>query len=258
MPQHTPPLVLVDRPAPGVARVQLNRPEARNAFSTALRQALATAFTELADDDQTRCIIVTGGDRCFAAGADLKEMARLSPTGVRRLNVLRYWKAIADCGKPVVAAVAGPALGGGCELALHADVIIAGRGARFGLPEISVGIMPGGGATQRLVRAVGHYRAMKLMLTGEAIPADEAWRIGMVTEVVEDEQLAARSLEVASAIASRPMLSLQSIKDAVLAGGDASLATGLLLERRSFELLFDTPEQKELMGAFIEARQQRR
>ena len=133
-------------------------------------------------------------------------------------------------------------------------MIVAGRGARFGLPEVNVGIMPGGGATQRLVRAIGHYRAMQLMLTGAAIGADEAWRLGMVSEVVDDAQLQARALELATTIASRPPLALQLLKEAVLAGGDASLATGLALERRSFELLFDTRDQKEGMRAFFEKR----
>lgn len=251
---ETSSLVLTDRPAPGVTRVQLNRFEARNALSTPLRQALARIFTNLADDNETRCILLTGGDRVFAAGADLKELSTLSPTDVRRLKVLRYWKAIAECPKPVVAAVAGPALGGGCELALHADVIVAGRGARFGLPEVTVGIMPGGGATQRLVRAVGHYRAMRLMLTGEPISAEEAWRIGMVTEVVDDERLMGHALEIAATIAARPPMALQLIKEAALAGADAALGTGLMLERRSFELLFDTQDQKEGMRAFIERR----
>lgn len=247
-------LLAIDRPALGVLRIRLNRPEARNALSTPLRQELASAFVGVLDDEKIRCILLTGGDRFFAAGADLKELSERGPSGVRGLNVLRYWKAIADCPKPIVAAVAGPALGGGFELALHADVIVAARSARFGLPEINVGVMPGGGATQRLVRAIGHYRAMKLMLTGEPVSADEAWRLGVVTEVVEDESLLDRGIELAATIASRPSLALQSIKEAVLGGADAALSTGLMLERRSFELLFDTPEQKEGMQAFIERR----
>jgi enoyl-CoA hydratase/carnithine racemase len=208
----------------------------------------------MADDDETRCIVLTGGDRFFAAGADLKELVNLTPTGVRRLQTFRHWRAIAECSKPVVAAVAGPALGGGCELALHADVIVAAKGAQFGLPEVTVGIMPGGGATQRLVRAIGHYRAMKLMLTGEPVSADEAWRLGMVTEVVNDSDLMGRTLKIASTIASRPRLALQLLKEATIAGSDAALTSGLMLERRSFELLFDTPEQKEHMNAFLEKR----
>jgi len=247
-------LVLIDQPSAGVTRVQLNRLEARNALSTALRQALAHAFMTLDEDNDTRCILLTGGDRWFAAGADLKEISTLGPIGVRSLNVPKYWKAIADCSKPIIAAVAGPALGGGCELALHADIIVAARNARFGLPESGIGIMPGGGATQRLVRAIGHYRAMKLMLTGEVISAEEAWGLGMVTELVDDEQLGSRALEIATNVASRPALALQFIKESVLAGADASLSTGLMLERRCFELLFDTPDQKEGMRAFIERR----
>lgn len=248
------PLLQIDRPAPGVTRVRLNRPEARNALSTPLRQALARTFTALTDDDATRCIVITGGDEFFAAGADLKEIADLGPKDVRDLKVLRYWRAIADCPKPIVAAVAGPALGGGCELALHADVIVAGRSARLGLPEVKVGIMPGGGATQRLVRAIGHYRAMRLMLTGEPVSAEEAWRLGMVTEVVDDDRLAGHAVELAAQIATRPPIALQLLKEAVLAGGDSALSSGLLLERRSFELLFDTRDQKEGMRAFVERR----
>lgn len=247
-------LVRTDRPAPGVLRIWLNRPEARNALSTGMRQALADAFGRATDDDQTACIVITGGERLFASGADLKEISKLGPIGVHGLNVLRYWKAIADCPKPIVAAVAGPALGGGCELALHADVIIAARSASFGLPEVKLGIMPGGGGTQRLVRAIGHYRAMKLMLTGEAIGAEEAWRLGMISEVIDDTALMIRAVDLAATIASNSSLSLQLIKQAALGGGDASLATGLMLERRSFELLFDTPEQKNRMAAFLQRR----
>ncbi len=247
-------LVLSDRPAAGVLRLRLNRPQARNALSTGLRQALAEQFRQALDDEQTACIVITGGEQVFAAGADLKEIHELGPAAVYGLNVLRYWKAIADCPKPIVAAVAGPALGGGCELALHADVIVAARSASFGLPEVKLGIMPGGGGTQRLVRAIGHYRAMKLMLTGETFGAEEAWRLGMVSEVVDDSALMQRALDIAATIASNSSLSLQLIKQAVVAGGDASLATGLMLERRSFELLFDTPEQKQRMEQFLQRR----
>lgn len=246
--------IVEDRPAPGVLRLRLNRPQARNALCTQLRQALAEAFGRASDDEQTACIVVTGGDKVFAAGADLKEICELGPMEVHRLNVLRYWRAIADCPKPVIAAVAGPALGGGFELALHADIIVAARGARFGLPEIKLGIMPGGGGTQRLVRAIGHYRAMRWMLTGEIFGADEAWRLGVVSEVVDDDALMGHAVNLAAGIASHSSLPLQLIKQAALGGADASLATGLMLERRSFELLFDTPQQKACMNAFLESR----
>lgn len=247
-------LVLVDRPAEGVARLRLNRPEARNALNTQLRKVLADAFRELEDDAETRCVIVCGSSTHFAAGADLKEIVELGPAGVWRLGVPRFWKTISGFSKPLIAAVAGPALGGGCELALQADIIVAARGARFGQPEIKVGIMPGGGATQRLMRAIGKYRAMKLMMTGEPVTAEEALAMGMVSEVVDDEGLDARAVALATQIASYPPLAMHMIKQVALAGADASLEAGLMLERRAFELLFDTADQKEGMRAFAERR----
>ncbi|RYF50861.1 MAG: enoyl-CoA hydratase, partial [Comamonadaceae bacterium] len=220
----------MDRPCPGVARLTLNRPEARNALNTPLRRALAAAFLALEDDDAVRCVVLRGAPGWFAAGADLKEISALGPSAVSGLGVLRYWKAIAEFSKPLIAAVAGPALGGGCELALHADIIVAAQSARFGQPEVSVGIMPGGGATQRLMKAVGKYRAMKLMLTGEPVSAEQALAMGMVSEVVADEALEARALDLATLIAKRPPIALRLLKEVALAGADAPLATGLLLE----------------------------
>lgn len=246
--------LLTDHPCEGVVRLRLHRPEARNALNTALREALADAFDKLDRDDRVRCVLLCGSDRVFAAGADMKEIASLGAAGVSRLGVLRSWKAIAGFSKPLIAVVSGPALGGGCELALHADIILAGRSAMFGQPEVTVGIMPGGGATQRLMRAVGKYQAMRLMLTGLAVSADEAFAMGMVSEVVDDAALDARALELARLIASRPSMALRLLKEAVLAGADAPLSTGLLLERRAFELLFDTADQKEGMQAFADRR----
>jgi enoyl-CoA hydratase len=161
---------------------------------------------------------------------------------------------LADCPKPVIAAVNGFALGGGCELAMHADIIIAGEGARFGQPEIRVGIMPGGGGTQRLLRAVGKFKAMKMMLTGEPVSGREAFDMGLASEVIADEQVLPRALELAGKIASMPPLAVRRIKEVVLAGQDASLSAGLMLERRTFDTLFDTEDQKEGMKAFIEKR----
>ncbi|MGI9024134.1 MAG: enoyl-CoA hydratase-related protein, partial [Burkholderiaceae bacterium] len=222
-------LLQVDRPADGVARVRLNRPEARNALSMALRRALASALQALDDDEGVRCVIVCGQPGYFAAGADLKELAALSPSQVERLPVLRLWRAVSDFSKPMIAAVSGVAFGGGCELALHADVIVAARSSRFGLPEVSVGIMPGGGATQRLVRSVGKYHAMRMMMTGEPVNASDALAMGLVSEVVDDAALEGRAIELASLIASRPPVALRLLKQVALAGADASLATGLLL-----------------------------
>lgn len=246
--------VLVDQPADGVLRLRLNRPQVRNALNTALRIELARLFTQIDGDPAVRCVILTGGDNCFAAGADLKEFAELGAAGVWRLDAPRHWKAIADCGKPVIAAVAGPALGGGCELAQHADIILAARSARFGQPEVTVGIMPGGGATQRLVRALGKYRAMKLLLSGEPISAEEALAMGLASELVEDDALEARAVELAQVIASRPPAALRLLKQVALAAEDTPLGAGLMLERRAFELLFDTADKREGMAAFAERR----
>ena len=247
-------LVLVERPADGVALVRLNRPEARNALDLPTRRALVAAFRELSDDDGVRCVVVTGDERAFAAGADLKEMSTMRPRDWMALGIRRLWKVIADCPHPVVAAVNGHALGGGCELAMHADVIIAGENARFGQPEVRVGIMAGGGGTQRLVRAVGKYKAMKLLLTGEPIDGREACDIGLASEVVADDRVVDRALEIATAIAALPPVAVRLTKEAVLAGADAALETGLILERRSMEFLFDTDDQTEGMRAFVEKR----
>ncbi|HVZ53073.1 MAG TPA: enoyl-CoA hydratase-related protein [Pseudolabrys sp.] len=247
-------LVLADFPSAGVARLRLNRPDARNALNTPLRAALADAFRKLEDDDSVRCAIVCGGDTYFAAGADLKEIVELGPADVYRLGVQRFWKVISGFSKPLIAAVAGPALGGGCELALHADIIVAAKSARLGQPEVRVGVMPGGGATQRLMRSVGKYRAMKLMMTGDFVTGEEAFAMGMVSEVVEDSALEERAVALAIKIAAQPPMAIRLIKEVSLAGADAPLATGLLLERRCFELLFDTADQKEGMTAFAQRR----
>ena len=250
-----PSLVVVDYPAEGVARLRLNRPEARNALNTKMRRALAEAVRAADDDARIRCAIISGTEKHFAAGADLKEIVDLGPADMWRLEILRFWKVIAAFSKPLIAAVSGPALGGGCELALHADIILAARSARLGQPEVKVGLMPGGGGTQRLIRAIGKYRAMKLMLTGDPVSADEAFAMGMVSEVVADEELHNRAVAMAAQIASLPPIALRLIKEVALAGANSSLDAGLMLERRAFELLFDTADRKEGLQAFIERRQ---
>jgi enoyl-CoA hydratase len=247
-------LVVVDRPSEHVALVRLNRPEAMNALNLATRRELVEAFRALSADDDVRCVVVTGNEKAFAAGADLKEMADMRPRDWLRIDVRRLWKVVADCPLPVIAAVNGFALGGGCELAMHADIIIAGEGARFGQPEVRVGIMAGGGGTQRLTRAVGKYKAMKMLLTGEMIDARTADAMGLVSEVVADDQVVTRALEIARTIAALPPLAIRYTKEAVLAGGDSSLEAGLMLERRIFDALFDTDDQKEGMRAFAEKR----
>jgi enoyl-CoA hydratase/carnithine racemase len=246
--------VLLERPSDRVAVIRLNRPEARNAMNLAVREALAKHFTDLGADDTTRCIVLTGGDKIFAGGADIRDMADRTPVELYLRRTERFWQAVAACPKPVIAAVNGYCLGGGCELAMHADIIIAGEGASFGQPEVKVGIMPGAGGTQRLTRAVGKFAAMRMMLTGDPVSAREALAMGLVSEVVPDAEVLARAVAMAETIASRPPLAVMQIKEAVLAGMDASLEAGLLLERKAFQLLFATADQKEGMRAFLDKR----
>jgi enoyl-CoA hydratase/carnithine racemase len=247
--------VLVERPLPGVAVLRLNRPESRNALSQQLRTALARHFTELGGDAEVRCIVLTGSERIFAAGADIRDLAERSAVEMMLRNTHRLWQAIASCPKPVIAAVNGLALGGGCELAMHADIIVAGEGAAFGQPEVRIGVMPGAGGTQRLTRAVGKFRAMKMVLTGQPVGAREALAMGLASEVVADGEVQARALALAAEIAALPPLAVMQIKEVVLAGQDASLDSALMLERKAFQLLFATRDQKEGMQAFLDKRQ---
>lgn len=247
-------LILQENPAPGVRLLRINRPEARNALNTPLRKALAEAFLQARQDEELRAIILTGDERAFVAGADLREFAAMSTTDVARIDMRDTWGVIAACPLPVIAAIRGFALGGGLELAMHADIIIAGEGAKLGQPEINVGIMPGGGGTQRLVRAVGKFRAMKMLLTGQPVSGREAFEMGLVSEVVADAEVLPRAIEMATRIASLPPLAARRIKEIVLAGADAPLDTAIMLERRAFETLFDTTDKAEGMAAFLEKR----
>jgi enoyl-CoA hydratase/carnithine racemase len=244
--------VILDRPEEHIAVIRLNRPQARNALNLAVRETLARHFAELGDDEATRCIILTGSDTIFAAGADLRDMVERTPVDMMARRNL--WQPIANCPKPVIAAVNGYALGGGCELAMHADIIIAGEGASFGQPEVRVGIMPGAGGTQRLVRAVGKFKAMKILMTGEPVSGRDAFTMGLASEVVPDAEVFSRALAIARTIAALPPLAILAIKEAVLAGEGSSLEAGLMLERKAFQLLFATADQKEGMRAFLEKR----
>lgn len=246
--------VILEQPAEGIAVVKLNRPEVRNALNAAVRQQLAEHFTTLGADETTRCIVLTGGDKVFAAGADLRDMVDRTPVEMIARHSERLWQPIASCPKPVIAAVNGYAFGGGCELAMLADIIIAGEGASFGQPEVRVGIMPGAGGTQRLTRAIGKYRAMRMLLTGEPVSARDALAMGLVSEVVADADVFATAMKVATTIASLPPLAIMQIKESVLAGQDVSLETAIALERKAFQLLFSTSDQKEGMRAFLEKR----
>jgi enoyl-CoA hydratase/carnithine racemase len=243
--------VLLERPSEHVALVKLNRPEVRNALNLATRKLIAETFTALGVDPAVRAIVLTGNDQAFAAGADLNEMAEASPVDMMLRNVQRLWGPVQACPKPVIAAVNGFALGGGCELAMLCDIIVAGEGAKFGLPEVRVGIMPGAGGTQRLTRAVGKYQAMRMVLTGATISGEEALRYGLASECVPDAEVLPSALKLADQIAALPPLSVMSIKEVVLAGLDASLDTGLLLERKAMHLLFAADDRKEGVSAFL-------
>jgi len=246
--------VILESPMAGVAVVKLNRPEVRNALNLSIRQSLAGHFRDLGADSETRCIVLTGGDTVFAAGADIRDMAEKGAMEMMLRNIHLLWQAVATCPKPVIAAVNGYAWGGGCELAMHADIIVAGEGASFCQPEVKVGIMPGAGGTQRLTRAVGKFQAMKMILTGQPVSAREALAIGLCSEVVPDDEVQARALKIAEAIAGMPPLAVAQIKEVVLAGQDIPLDAALMLERKAFQLLFDSEDQKEGMKAFLEKR----
>lgn len=246
--------VLLQKPAAGVALLQLDRPQARNALDLPTRKKLAQHFLTLAEDGETRCIVIAGGDKVFAAGADLRELAEATPVDVMQRRTKELWAPIVACPIPVIAAVRGMALGGGCELAMHADMIVAGRSALFGQPEVKVGVMPGSGATQRLIRSIGKYKAMKMVLTGIPLSADEAEKAGLVSEVVDDEAVVARAIELAALIAAMPPLAIAQIKEVMLAGADAPLHVGVALELRANQLLFASSDQKEGMRAFLEKR----
>jgi enoyl-CoA hydratase/carnithine racemase len=246
------PLLLVERPADGIAVVRINRPEVRNALNLALRRALAATFQDLAADAAVRCIVITGDDRAFCAGADLSEYVDASPVEILERDMGRLWGAIADCPLPVIAAVNGFALGGGCELAMHADIIVAGRSARFGQPEVLIGITPGGGATQRLTRAVGKFVAMRLMLTGEIIDAEEARAAGLVSRLVDDADVMPEALRLAGLIAGAAPLAVRKTKELVIESMNVPLDAGLRSERAAFQLMFDTRDKTERMRAFLD------
>ena len=246
--------LLVERPSDEIVVLKINRPQVRNALNLDVRIRLADEVTRCAADGKVRCVIMTGSETAFAAGADIGEMVEATPVEVMARNVQKYWRSITDCPKPVIAAIEGFALGGGLELALCADIIVAGEGAKLGLPEVKVGILPGGGGTQKLARLVGRHRAMLLMMTGRMFGAAEAFNMGVVSEVAPTGQALSRALEIAREIAAMPPISVMQIKEIVNAGLNAPLDTALMLERKAFQLQFATGDQKEGMRAFMEKR----
>ncbi len=247
-------LVLTEKRDDGVAVVRINRPEVRNALNIATRQALAEAFTGLHDDPEVRAVVLTGDDQAFAAGADLKEFIDADPIEMMKRRTERYWSAVATTPQPVIAAINGYALGGGLEVAMACDILIAGESAQLGQPEVRVGIMCGAGGTQRLTRAVGKFQAMRICLTGRPISAQEAYAIGLVSQVVPDGEVLGTALETAQTIARLPPLAVMQTKEAILHADNTSLDAGLTLERKSLQLLFASQDKREGMQAFFEKR----
>ncbi|NJN48433.1 MAG: 2,3-dehydroadipyl-CoA hydratase [Candidatus Competibacteraceae bacterium] len=241
-------------PREGVQLITLNRPAARNALRTQTLRELAEVLDKTAAVEDIRAVVLTGGPQVFAAGADLKEMAELDL--VDTLNDPRqgYRNRIDRFPRPLIAAVNGLALGGGCELAMQADLIIAADNARFGQPEINLGIIPGAGGTQRLVRAVGKALAMKMVLTGEMIDARTALTVGLVAEITPPELTIERALALAEAIAAKSVLAVRLAKEALLKAFETPLETGLNLERKAYTLLSATEDRREGIAAFLEKR----
>ncbi|TBU39605.1 enoyl-CoA hydratase [Dichomitus squalens] len=248
--------ILTSRPADGVGLITLNRHKALNALSTPLFTELNAAVKEFDKDDSIRALVLTGSERAFAAGADIKEMKDKEFSEVFKGKFLESWSLLTTVGKPIIAAVSGYALGGGCELALMCDIILASPTAVFGQPEINIGVIPGGGGTQRLAHAIGKSRTMELTLTGRNFTAKEASDWGLVSRVVGEGEgeVVKEAVALASVIASKSAIAVQAGKEAVNAAYEHTLTEGLRYERRLFHSLFATKDQKEGMAAFAEKR----
>jgi len=240
---------------PGVVLVTLDRPEVLNALDYRTMGELVDALEKLDTDESVRCVVITGaGDRAFAAGADIREMADATPVTMSVANNFARWERLKRVGVPLIACVRGFALGGGCELAMACDMLVAAEDATFGQPEIKLGVMPGAGGTQRLTHALGKARAMELILTGRNLSAREAYERGLVSEIVAREETLPAALALASEIASLPPLAVRAAKEAVNRAYELSLEAGLEFERRNFFMLFASEDQKEGMAAFVEKR----
>ncbi len=237
-----------------VATVSLNRPKQLNALNMALMDELATLLEELDRDEEIRAIVLTGNERAFAAGADIMEMAGADSTTMLLRDQFAKWDRIRRIKKPIIAAVSGFALGGGCELMMHCDMVIASETAQFGQPEIKIGVMPGAGGTQRLTRAIGKVRAMEMVLTGKLISAKEAYEFGLVNKVVPVEVYLSEAQKLAREIAAMPPVAVRLAKEAINKVYESFLLDGLEFERKNFYLLFATEDQKEGMQAFMEKR----
>jgi len=239
---------------PPIATVTLNRPKVLNALSPAVIAEVSAALAELDADDSVRAVVLTGGAKVFAAGADIQDMADQGPVDQLLRDQTGRWAPLAGFKKPLIAAVNGYALGGGCEVALMCDLIVAGDTARFGQPEINLGIIPGAGGTQRWPRSAGKYVAMEVMLTGATLTAQRAYELGIANKVVPAEMTIGIAKRIARELAAKPPLAVRLAKEAVLKAFEGPLSEGLAVERKSFYFLFATDDQKEGMHAFLEKR----
>jgi enoyl-CoA hydratase len=237
-----------------VAVITLNRPQVLNALNDELMNELGKALLGFDADDNIGCIIVTGSEKAFAAGADIKQMSTKSPIDMLKIDQFTTWDQIKKTKKPIIAAVSGFALGGGCELVMTCDMVIASETAQFGQPEIKIGVMPGAGGTQRLTRAVGKVNAMEMALTGKFISAERAYELGLVNRVVPIELYLDEALKLAEEIAQLSPLAVRLAKESVLKAFESPLSEGLEFERKNFYMLFASEDQKEGMNAFVEKR----
>jgi enoyl-CoA hydratase len=234
--------------------VKLNRPKVLNALNHELMEELVEALEKFDRDDAIKCIILTGSERAFAAGADISEMQEETTVSIMTKDRFATWDRVRNIKKPIIAAVSGYALGGGCELAMTCDIIVASETAQFGQPEINIGVIPGAGGTQRLTRVVGKYKAMEMILTGRPITADEGYRLGLVNKIAPVELFLETAKELAKEIAAKSPVAVRMAKEAVLKSFDGPLSEGLQFERKNFYLLFSSEDQKEGMKAFLEKR----
>ncbi len=240
--------------APHIALVQLNRPKELNALNLQLMLELKSALKSLDEDEMVRCIVITGNQQAFAAGADIKQMESKTAIDLLKIDQFETWDQIRKTKKPVIAAVSGFALGGGCELAMTCDMIVASESAKFGQPEIKIGIMPGAGGTQRLTRAVGKALAMEMVLTGKFISAAEALKAGLINRVVPEEIYLDEAIKLANEVCAMSPIATQLAKESVNKAFETGLQEGLFFERKNFYMTFASEDQKEGMSAFVEKR----
>ncbi len=246
--------ILIETPAPGVGLVRLNRPKALNALNSALTREVFEALEAFDRDDSVRCLVLTGSDKAFAAGADIKEMADTGAVTMFAGGDFTDWSRLMRIRKPLIAAVSGWALGGGCEMAMMCDMIIASETAKFGQPEITIGIMPGAGGTQRMTRAVGKALAMEICLANRHLTAEEARHYGLVNHVFPVDAYLSEAIRLAEKIAGMPGVAAQAVKEAINKAEELGLSEGLTFEKRNFYLLFGTEDKTEGMTAFVEKR----